>query len=203
LLTSIPSVRRHAVGFTLLGMALAHRGGQPYETLLQARVTGPMGLPDTTFYPSPAMESRLAEGHDPTLKPIAPFELGIFAPAGALRSTPSDFAHVLAAILPGSASRIAPDEELLLSVRRPAPPIGGMQALGWEVLDAPGGAFISKDGVTAGQAASIVFDPDKRIGVAAFSNTLPDLVHSTMSGGGVGAADIARHLLRPSIPLGY
>jgi hypothetical protein len=60
----------------------------------------------------------------------------------------------------------------------------------------PGGAFVSKDGVTFGQAASMVFDTDKRLAIVAFSNTEPDLSNSTPSGGGVGTADIARHLLR-------
>ncbi len=111
-------------------------------------------------------------------------------------------ARFAAAILPGSGSRIAPAAQLLLTVRRPAPPIGGMQALGWEVHESPGGPFMSKDGVTAGQAASMVFDPDKHVAIVAFSNTIPDLRSSTPSGGGVGSADIARHLLRPQIPLG-
>lgn len=97
----------------------------------------PMGLHDTTFHPTAAMGPRLAEGHDAALKPIPP--LGIFNAAGGLRSTPQDLAHFAAAILPGSGARIAPDE--LLAVRRPAPWIGGMQALGWEVLDAPGGTL--------------------------------------------------------------
>ena len=148
------------------------------------------------------MGPRLAEGHDAALKPIPPLDIGIFSPAGALRSTPRDLARFAAAILPGSRAHIAPDERLLLSVRRPAPWIGGKQALGWEVLEAPGGAFVSKDGVTFGQAASMVFDPDKRVAIMVFSNTFPDLRNSTLSGGGVGAADIARHLLRPQIPLG-
>jgi hypothetical protein len=47
-----------------------------------------------------------------------------------------------------------------------------------EVLDAPGGAFVSKDGVTWGQAASMVLEPDRRLAI------------------------VARHLLRPQIPLG-
>ena len=63
-------------------------------------------------------------------------------------------------------------------------------------------AFVNKDGVTSGQTASVVFDPDRRLAIVAFSNTHPDLSNSTPSGGGVGAADIARHLLRPQIPLG-
>jgi len=33
------------------------------------------------------------------------------------------------------------------------PAAGGIQALGWEVREAPGGSFVSKDGVSWGQAA--------------------------------------------------
>jgi hypothetical protein len=69
------------------------------------------------------------------------------------------------------------------------------------VRDAPGGVFMSKDGV-CGQAASLVFDPDRQLAIVAFSNTMPDLSYSTPPGGGVGTADIARHLLRPQVPLG-
>jgi serine-type D-Ala-D-Ala carboxypeptidase/endopeptidase len=189
-------------GYALLGMALAYRGGQSFETLLQARVIKPMGLHDTTFHPTAAMGPRLAEGHDAALKPVPPLDLGIFTAAGGLRSTPRDLSRFAAAILPGSGAGVAHAEQLLLSVRRSAPWIGGTQALGWEELDASGGTFVSKDGVTFGQAASMVFDPDRRVAIMVFSNTFPDLSNSAPSGGGVGAADIARHLLRPKIPLG-
>jgi serine-type D-Ala-D-Ala carboxypeptidase/endopeptidase len=190
------------VGYALLGMALANRAGRPYEALLQVRVIDPMRLRDTTFYPTLAMAPRLAEGHDPELKPLPPFDAGIFIAAGALRSTPRDLARFAAAILPGSRSPIARDAELLLTVRREAPWLGGKQALGWEVLDAPGGTFVNKDGVTFGQTASMAFDSVRRMAVIALSNTHPDLRNSTLSGGGVGAGDITRHLLRPQIPLG-
>jgi serine-type D-Ala-D-Ala carboxypeptidase/endopeptidase len=80
-------------GYALLGMALAHRGGQPYESLLKSRVIDRIGLHDTTFHPTAAMGSRLAEGHDPALKPVSPLHLGIFAAAGALRSTPRDLSR--------------------------------------------------------------------------------------------------------------
>ncbi len=189
-------------GYALLGMALAHRGGRSYEELLRARIIAPLGLRDTTCHPSAAMGTRLAQGHDAALKPVPPFDLGIFAAAGALRSTPRDLARFAAALLMAAGAPTRQDEQLLLSVRRAAPAIGGAQALGWEVLDAPGGAFVSKDGVTLGQAASMVFDPDQREALVIFSNTQADLSHSTPSGGGIGAADIARHLLRPQLPLG-
>ena len=189
-------------GYVLLGMALAHRGGQSYERLLQQRVINLVGLPDTPFHPTAAMQSRLAEGHDAALNPVSPLDLGIFIAAGGLRSTPRDLSRFADAILAGRGARTAQDNELLLSIRRVEPSVGGAQALGWEVLDAPGGAFVSKDGVTLGQAASMVFDMDQRRAVLAFSNAQADLRRSTLSGGGVGAADIARHLLRPQSPLG-
>ena len=189
-------------GYALLGMALAHRGGRPYEELLQARVIDTIGLHDTAFHPSASMKTRLAQGHDPALKPVPPLDLGIFVAAGGLLSTPSDLSRFAAAVLPSPGAGIAQDNRLLLTVQRAAPAIGGMQALGWEVLDAPGGAFVSKDGVTLGQTAAMVFDPEKQKAIIAFSNTQPDLSNSTPSGGGIGAADLARHLLRPSLPLG-
>jgi serine-type D-Ala-D-Ala carboxypeptidase/endopeptidase len=188
-------------GYALLGMALAHRGGLPYETLLKVRVIDPIGLRETTFHPTAAMKRRMADSHNKDLTPAAPLALGLFAAAGALRSTARDMARFIRAVLPGSRSRIEAEAQLLLTIRRPAPWIGGAQALGWEVRNAPGGSFVTKDGVSWGQTASIVFDPDKRAGVAVLSNTFPDLAFSHLSSGGVGAADIAHHLLRPQIPM--
>jgi len=189
------------VGYTLLGLALGYRAGRTYERLLHERVLEPMDLRDTTFHPTAAMVPRLAESHDVALKPIPPTQLGIFIGGGGLFSTPRDLSRFAAEILSGSGAHFAQDEQLLLSVQRPAPWIGGKQALGWEVRDASGGAFVSKDGVTWGQAASMVFDPASRTAVIAFSNTAPDMHNATLSGGGVGTADIAQHLLRPAIPL--
>jgi serine-type D-Ala-D-Ala carboxypeptidase/endopeptidase len=188
------------VGYAVLDLALSHRTGRPFDALLQERVLAAIGLRDTTFAPGPELRPRLAEGHDAALRPVAPFDGGIFAAAGALRSTPSDLARFAVAVLPGGGALEA-EARLALTVRRPAPAIGGAQALGWEVREAPGGAFVVKDGVTWGQAASIAYDPERRVAIAVLSNTLPDLRASTPSGGGIGSADLARHLLRPRIPL--
>jgi len=98
-------------------MALAHRAGQPYETLVRVRIIEPVGLRDCVFHPTAAMRSRLAEPHDAALSPVPPIEQGIFAPAGELRSTPHDIARFTAAILPGSASRISPLEQALVPCR--------------------------------------------------------------------------------------
>ena len=61
-------------------------------------------------------------------------------------------------------------------------------------------AFVAKDGVTAGQAASIVLDGPTQTGVVVLSNAMPVKMKPPPDGG-VGAADLARHLIRPALPL--
>lgn len=188
------------VGFGLLGLALAGRAGTTYDALLQRRLLDPLGLRDTTLHPSGGATPRLATGHDAGLVPVPPLELGLFAPAGALRSTLNDLLEFLRAVLPESGSPLERPAQSLLRIRRPAPAVGGEQALGWDVVAGPD-PFVAKDGVTAGQAASIVLDPAERVAVVVLSNALPVRMKRPPDGG-VGAADLARHLLRPAWPLG-
>lgn len=188
------------VGYALLGLALENKTGATYDALLNRRIIGPLKLKDTTLHPGGEAAWRLAVGHDPKLTPLRPLDLGIFAPAGALRSTAEDMLSFVGAVLPNSRSPLEAPAQLLLSIRRPAPAIGGDQALGWEVVTGTD-PFLVKDGVTAGQAASVVVDPSKRTGVVVLSNTLPVKMNAPPDGG-VGAADLARHLIRPALPLG-
>jgi hypothetical protein len=187
------------VGYCLLGLALANKAGTTYDALLNSRIIGPLGMKDTTLYPTDEASRRLATGHDPKLAPIPPLDLGIFAPAGALRSTLDNLLRFASAVLPNSRSPLEAPAQLLLSIRRPAPAIGGDQALGWEVATGSN-PFLAKDGVTAGQAASIVLDAPKQTGVVVLSNALPVMMKAPPDGG-VGAADLARHLIRPALPV--
>jgi D-alanyl-D-alanine-carboxypeptidase/D-alanyl-D-alanine-endopeptidase len=187
------------VGYCLLGLALATNAGTTYDALLNRRLIGPLKLEDTTLHPSGEATRRLAAGHDPKLAPVPPLDLGIFAPAGALRSTVDDLLSFISALLPNSGSPLEMPAHLLLSVRRPALAIGGEQALGWDLV-AGTEPFVAKDGVTAGQAASIVLDASKQTGVAVLSNALPVMMKAPPDGG-VGAADLARHMIRPALPI--
>jgi CubicO group peptidase (beta-lactamase class C family) len=191
------------MGYAILAQALSHRTDLSYEELLQRKVFTPLGLTSTFQTPPARVATRVAEGHDPKLNPAPPVDLGIFAPAGSLRSTAEDLGRFLRAVMPGSGSPLEPSAQLLLQTHRPAPQAGGQQALGWEILPAREGDYISKDGVTEGQCATAVFDPIARTGVMVLSNTLPQFgpTDTSPSGGGIGAADVARHILRPSIAL--
>lgn len=188
------------VGYGLLGLALASKASAAYDALLKQRIIGPMSLKDTTLDPTGDALRRLAAGHDAKLRPVSPIDLGIFAPAGALRSTVEDLLNFLSGMLPNSRSPLKAPAQLLLSIRRPAPVAGGEQALGWDVVTGTE-QFVAKDGVTAGQAASIVMDAPKHTGVVVLSNAFPVNL-GPPPGGGVGAADLARHLIRPAFPVG-
>ena len=188
------------VGYGLLGLALANKAGTTYDDLLNRRIIDPLRLEDTTLYPTGDAARRLAVGHDEKLAPIPPIDLGIFAPAGALRSTVDNLLSFLSAVSPNSRSPLEAPAQLLSSIRRPARPVGGEQALGWEVATGTD-PFFAKDGVTAGYAATIVLDAPRQTGVVTLMNAYPVNL-GPPPGGGVGAADLARHLIRPVLPLG-
>jgi CubicO group peptidase (beta-lactamase class C family) len=188
------------VGYALLGLALANTARTTYDALLDRRIIAPLGLTDTTLHPTGEAIRRLAAGHDPDLAPIPPLDAGIFAPAASLCSTVENLLSFVDAVLPDSRSPLEAPSRLLLSIRRPAPAVGGEQALGWDVVTGVD-PFVAKDGVTVGQAASVVLDAPKQTGVVVLSNALPVNMKAP-SDGGVGAADLARHLLRPAWPLG-
>ena len=69
-------------GFGLLANALAHCAGKSYEALLAERVTGPLGMRDTTFAPTGAARSRLAAAYDAKLQPVPNEGLGALDGAG-------------------------------------------------------------------------------------------------------------------------
>ena len=80
------------VGVALLGLALTRRAGTDYEALVQARITGPLGMNSTRITLSPEMKTRLAMGHGYyRMTPVSNWKMAAsYASAGALRSTAND-----------------------------------------------------------------------------------------------------------------
>jgi D-alanyl-D-alanine-carboxypeptidase/D-alanyl-D-alanine-endopeptidase len=171
----------------LLGALLARRAGSTYESLVAERVTGPLGMPSTAVTPSPSMVSRMAKGHDAKLDGAPSWKVPALEGAGSLLSS----AHDLMTLLEGLAadrSAIAHLLPTMLGTRRQGP--GFEQALGWMVLQGgTDGEIIYHDGQTLGFAAAVAFEPRSSTGVVVLSNAAS------------GVGDIARHLLRPAIPL--
>ena len=87
------------LGFGLMGHALAKRAGTTYQDLLEQYVTGPLGLRDTTTSLSADQVRRMIQGYNEQNRPVPPWDLDVFAGAGAIRSTAGDMIAYLKANL--------------------------------------------------------------------------------------------------------
>jgi CubicO group peptidase (beta-lactamase class C family) len=87
------------LGFALLGEALSARAGALYPELIALRVTGPLGMRDTSVALSPERRQRLIQAYGIRHEPVRAWELDAFAPAGAINSTAGDMLTYLEAQL--------------------------------------------------------------------------------------------------------
>ncbi len=90
-------------GINTLGRLVEVASGRPFEDFLQAELFDPLGLVDTTFYPTPAQLQRLAVTYAKDadgLHPVGSSKVGPVrgerppSPAGGLYSTAPDLARV-------------------------------------------------------------------------------------------------------------
>jgi|GEM_PF-185669 len=178
------------LGFGLLGDLLARRAGTDYETLVKARVIGPLGMASTTITLTSDEKLRLAVGHNSSLQKVANWDLASLAGAGALRSTANDLMTFLAAAMGLSTLPPTPgaDFAATLAVTRPTPTPTLTQALGWEILHGPAGDIVEHGGGTGGYHTFIAYNPKTKVGVVMLTNA------ETLNGGD----DIALHILTGS-----
>ena len=179
------------LGGGLLGHVLARRAGMDYESLVRARITGPLGMNDTRIALTPEMKSRLASGHNERLAPVANWDLPTLAGAGALRSTVNDLLKFVAVPLGDPNRPLAKAMSAMLAVRRPTGAPTLEIALGWHVAKRGGREIVWHNGGTGGYRSIVAFDPVARAGVVVLSNTFTN----------AGVDDIGQHLLDPSSPL--
>jgi CubicO group peptidase (beta-lactamase class C family) len=183
------------IGYWLLSEALAARSGMSFERLLRMRVLQPLRLNDTAITLSPALKAKLAAGHDASLQPAPPWYAipgySMMEAAGGIVSTTNDLLSLLAVALGYQRTSLTPAMASMLETRRPtsASPAASRQALGWLMIGDPADPLIVHDGGTLGYGSSVAWDPKMGVGVVVLSNQLGDV------------GDIARHLLRPGIPL--
>jgi D-alanyl-D-alanine-carboxypeptidase/D-alanyl-D-alanine-endopeptidase len=181
------------IGYWLLGQALTSRAALDYESLLRARVITPLKLTSTAITPSPKMKAKLAVGHNAALQPSPSLStVPVYAEmsaGGGLVSTANDLLTLLSATLGYEPSPLAPAMAIMLSTRRPMSRHGEAQALGWVVTGEGDDQLIVHDGGTFGFVSSVAWDPKQRVGVVVLSNQV------------AGVGDLARHLLRPNVPL--
>ena len=179
------------MGVGLLGQALARRAGTDYETLVRARITGPLKMENTRIALSAEMKSRLAPGHNFARQPAANWDFPALAGAGALRSDARDMLTFIAAHLGYVESPLAPAMAAMTKVRRPAFGPQSDIALAWLVATREGREIFWHNGGTGGYRSFMGYDPKSRVGVVVLSNMMT----------GAGVDDIGMHLLDSSVPL--
>ena len=159
-----PRVRYSNFGAALLGQALAARLGARYEQLAEERVLRPLGVAEVWAHGAPPV----AQPHDRRGRPVAPWDMGAYAPAGCLRGTARGALALSAACLRPPAAMADPVALAL------TPRAGGRAVsvgLGWLRSPAHRGARMWwHNGGTLGSRSFTAFIPEQGIAVAAVAN---------------------------------
>ncbi|MBV8577386.1 MAG: D-alanyl-D-alanine-carboxypeptidase/endopeptidase AmpH [Acetobacteraceae bacterium] len=164
------------VGFDLLADALANAAGTSYAALLQARITGPLGITDTTLTPDASQCARLMMGTG-LAAPPAPVCNNTEATAGdgGLYSTGNDMVRWLRHELQDERSPVLAVSHAVYRMRQTMPaaigfdeagPMAGL-GLAW-VMQAPNGVhpmILEKSGGGGGFMSYVAFAPGRDAGV--------------------------------------
>jgi CubicO group peptidase (beta-lactamase class C family) len=174
------------LGAALLGYALGRHAGTTYDKFVQERIFAPLGMTSTAITNSAAMQSRLAQGHDATGKPVSNWNLNLFAGAGGIRSTGNDMLRYLKASMGLTPSPLQAAMQLAQTPRTSGPGSENKIGLIWMTQHGPDGDVIWHNGMTGGYASFIGFTADHRYGVVILTNTataVDDLGFATLRAG--------------------
>jgi CubicO group peptidase (beta-lactamase class C family) len=173
------------IGAALLGLAIAHVEGQPFDMLVAERILAPLGMSETYLGVPKAAGTRFATAHNATGEPVSHWDFGVFSPAGGYRSTVSDMAKFAAAASRQVETPLKEALALMLERTRPTDRASMSVGLGWMISDAPGGRIVWHNGMTGGFNAFIGFAEDGSTASVALANRA----------GAIGVEDIGFRLI--------
>jgi CubicO group peptidase (beta-lactamase class C family) len=184
-----PEYSNFAVG--LLGYLLGRAANKDYETLLRERITGPLGMTDTSIALSADQQARFVQAYDEYMRPTKPWRF-VRPGAGGIRSTANDMLKFAAAVIDPK-SPLAPAMKVALSVHVPAG-TGYEQALGWQVGTLEPGArkMLIHNGGTGGFRSVLALLPAQGRAVVVLANSAAE----------PSATDLGLHVLAgfPLVP---
>lgn len=139
-------------GINAAGRIIEVVSGLPYEEFLQTRLLEPLGMDDTTFFPTAAQVERLAKAYRPNAEGSGYEETQIAQlrypldgpgrypmPAGGLFSTAGDLARFLQMVLNGGrhdGERLLSKDAVAQMTRKQTPPeVANGYGLGWGIGD--------------------------------------------------------------------
>lgn len=168
------------LGASILGMALANRAGVTYAALLNDRLLGPLGMSETVLEFTDAQRARLAAPYqarlieDVCLPPRRGdnWDLGLFAPAGGVKSTLNDMLKYLAANMTPEGTALESAAPVLYEHRVAVNAELGV-ALGWHIINATDDFpdIVWHNGGTGGYNTFTGFFRGTRTGIVLLTNT--------------------------------
>lgn len=169
--------RFSAVGMGVLGHVLSLRHGATYEQMIQDVVLKPLGMEDTTAFPTLDQSERTAPPHEGET-PVSTWDFDVLAGYASLRTSIRDLVRFLRVYLEMERSPYLPQLRKLLTPVLPTSDEATWVAYGWHVTSRGGYQLFWHSGQTGGSAAFIAINPHDRVGVALLgnsSNRLDDL----------------------------
>ncbi|MFF3601781.1 serine hydrolase domain-containing protein, partial [Kitasatospora indigofera] len=156
------------IGAALLGQALAAAAGTDYATLLERRLLRPLGLEGVELPVTVEnVSASLAQGHDENRRPVDPWPLGAYAPAGGIEATVGGLAAFAQAVLDGPLSGSVALE--------PAGAMGGSPSrIGyfWGISNATGRTITGHNGGTGGFVSVLMIDREEQTAAIVLSNRI-------------------------------
>ncbi len=178
----------------LLGTLLARNARTTYAALLEARITGPLGMKDTVVKLRDELRPRFAPPTTSTGKPWTPWEFKALAGAGGIRSTLADMTIFATAILQPPSTPLGQAIDLAWKKQDIAASLSpGGQALGWMI--AGDGKTRWHNGMTGGFHAALFVHREFAIATLVLSN------RSTPTGTGVAEELMRRAAGLPERPI--
>ncbi len=164
--------------YDTLGLIVQAVSGLPYEEYVKQEIFVPLDMRRSFVSQEEALRHGMASGHRWWFGvPVAvtmPYNRSEL-PAGYIIASAQDMGHYLIAQMNegryGDTSVISPRGMAAAHVQ----PSGNAYGMGWELLQRDGHRLFNHDGGTPNFQASLLFDPDARVGVFVAANALNGL----------------------------
>jgi CubicO group peptidase (beta-lactamase class C family) len=168
-------------GYNYLQTVVTKLLGQPFESYMKARLFAPFGMSSSRYVSDDVAERQMARPHDRTGAPLdnrksTAETVARYGSAGALLTTPADFAMFLLNVIaprPADQAHLKPSsvaEMLRGHVKVPAGEYSSSWALGWQIFHNKTGDFIFHGGDNLGFHCCVVASVAARRGYVAMTN---------------------------------
>lgn len=178
-------------GSMVLSYALSHRGGRPFDELLQTHLFEALGM-DTAHAGEAPAGTKLAMGHIPGGHPVPAWDFDRqLAGVGGVSASLDDMVIWVGAQLGAGAGTLA---DVIHASQAQISDVGRPMAMGWMLAPLNGRRIHVHEGGTGGFSSFVAFDRTRGRGVVILADT-----SMTMLG---GLASLGLHLLDDRVPLG-